>query len=108
MSLDDLKMRSAEVEEQCRKAQEQLASVRDSAERIALLEKVRERHLFYTSRGGQVRLPQLAEASPEERVRTYRRLGVRVEADPDGQVRVSGTLFHERLLVHPQNHLETW
>ena len=41
-------------------------------------------------------------------MRTYRRLGVRVEADPDGQVRVSGTLFPERLLVHTKNHSETW
>lgn len=66
------------------------------------------RHLFYTSGGGQVRLPQLAEASPEERVRTYRRLGVRVKADPDGQVRVSGTLVPERPLAHIENHSWKW
>jgi hypothetical protein len=104
MSLDDLKERGAELDEQCRQARARLAALRVSGDRIRELQKVREMHLRLTARGGPVILPRLAEASSEERARRYRDLGVRVVADPDGQIRVSGRLFPERSVVHTEDH----
>jgi hypothetical protein len=112
MTLDDLKARSAEIDEQLRQARARLESVRDSGDRLAVLERLRENHLRHTAAARAAGRPpvllQRVEASPKHRVRTYRYLGVRAVAEADGRVRISGRWFPEQFVGHTEDQLSSW
>jgi hypothetical protein len=108
MHLDDLKARGAEIDEQVRQARARLESVRDSGDRLAVLERLREKHLRYTAAAraaGRPSFLQRVGAAPERRVRTYRDLGVRAVAEADGRIRISGRWIPEQSLVHTEDQL---
>ena len=103
MTLDDLKARAAEIDEQVHQARERLESVQVSGDRLAVLERLREKHLRNTAAvraAGWQPLLQKVKVAPKGRIRTYRNLGVRAVAEANGQVRISGRWLPEPSFVH--------
>jgi hypothetical protein len=111
MTLDDLKARAAEIDEQVHQARERLESIWDSGDRLAVLERLRENHLRNIAAAratGRRPFLQKIEVAPKERVRTYRNLSVRAVAEADGRVRISGRWFPEPSLVHTEDQFTSW
>ncbi len=82
--------------------------MRDSGDRLAALERLRENHLRHTAAAraaGRQHLLQRVEGSPEWRVRTYRDLGVRAVAEADGRIRISGRWSPKHAVVHAEDQL---
>lgn len=92
MSREDLRGKLAKVERQRRELEEALRSARNRQQSIEQL--WRDARMVW-DRLHLIRDGKLRDLTPEERRRCYAALGIRVEIDGEGDVRIYGMLDHD-------------
>ena len=89
VSLEDLKIRTSEVDDACRLARAELTEAKTRQERLRAVEADAEAVVSLYS----AIVPQsLEDMAPEERHRLYRLLHLEVRVNPDGRMDVEGGL----------------
>jgi site-specific DNA recombinase len=99
ISKEIMRAKVADLEARKREAERRLAACRNCRGRIEELEEIRDDFLgFY----GWIRMDELADYTPEERHREYRRLRMKATVDPEGSMWIEGIFNGPRAVREPE------